>query len=185
MENSVASFLFGGFVIPFEDLYPPWTVIYYIMPFRYYVRSAMYEAFAYASFETCELGSYSAVCLQEETPGAGVPGVKIIEAFRQVVPLASTEDTTVRDTMILIAIGCLWKTMYAFGVIIKTRQVAVIENPTLTEAQMNGNVKPVQHRAAGSLKKHSADVLSQTLQNDKLGYIPFAMPDDLSEELSV
>ncbi|CAB9519406.1 Putative white-brown complex homolog protein 30 [Seminavis robusta] len=124
-----AAFLFGGFVIPFDDLYIPWTWGYHVMPYSYYVRSAMYEAFVYVTFENCELGTPSAVCVQETTPGAGVPGIEIIEAFTFILPLAEPVDNTIRDILILVAIGGFWKLLYVVGVILKTRRVARILDP--------------------------------------------------------
>lgn len=121
-----AAFLFGGFVIPLEDLYYPWAIFYHIMPFSYFVRSAIYETIVPTTFETCEPGTPSAVCLQEETPGAGVPGDEIIVAFERVMPIADSEDNTIRDIFILIAIGMVYKVMYTALVIMRTRQVAQI-----------------------------------------------------------
>ena len=152
------------------------------MPFSYYVRSSIYEAFAYSTFESCEPGTYSAVCIQEETPGAGVPGVKIIDAFSNVSPIASSEDTTIRDTMILIAIGCAWKVVYAIGVIHKTRQVAVIEEPNISAANREQNERDLCKNRTAEL---SADGHFSRSSKGRNGHIPYAMPDDLSEELSV
>merc|ERR1719491_981019 len=47
-----AAFLFGGFVIPLEDLYYPLTTYYHIMPFSYFVRSAIYETIIPTTFES-------------------------------------------------------------------------------------------------------------------------------------
>lgn len=96
------------------------------MPFNYFVRSVLYETITPATFETCVEGTASAVCLQEETPGAGVPGAEIIAALERVMPIADAEDSTVRDILILIAIGMVYKTLYTVGVIYKTRQVTKI-----------------------------------------------------------
>merc|ERR1712232_389375 len=148
-----ASFLFGGFVIPLEDLYYPWTLFYHIMPFSYFVRSAIYETTAPATFETCIEGTPSAVCLQEETPGAGVPGTAIIEAFARVMPIAEAEDNTVRDMLILIAIGLVYKVLYTAVVIYKTRQVAKIHEEAKVDynkTTTSSSTKSSQTKAMGN-----------------------------------
>lgn len=123
-----ASFLFGGFVIPLDDLYYPWSIFYHIMPFSYFVRSAIFETITPATFETCVEGTASAVCLQEETPGAGVPGTDIVAAFERVMPIADSSDNTVRDILILLAIGMVYKILYTVGVVYKTRQVTKVHD---------------------------------------------------------
>jgi hypothetical protein len=128
---AVASFLFGGVLIPLDDLYYPWTIFYYIMPYLYYVRTAIYENFVHATFATCDVGTRSAICIQEETPGAGVPGIQVLEAFNRINPIAETESSSVRDTLALLAIGFAYKLLYTIGVVIKTRRVANIRTPTV------------------------------------------------------
>lgn len=104
------------------------------MPYSYYGRSSLYEVLSGATFDTCPVGSRSAVCIQEETEGAGVPGVAVLESFHNVFPLAESEDSTVKDILILIAIGLVYKILYTVGVVIKTQQTAKIKqaNPSST-----------------------------------------------------
>ena len=170
-----ASFLFGGFVIPYDDLYFPWTFFYHIMPFNYFVRSAIYLSFAYATFETCPVGTFSAVCIQEESPGVGVPGVQIIEAYSNVMPIADADDTVGRDILILIAIGVVYKIIYAVGIIVKTRRVALIGDPSNSPDLFRPSTRATEEKDG----KHplSAPSLGPRLTP--------AVVDDFSEELSV
>ncbi|CAB9505533.1 Putative white-brown complex homolog protein 30 [Seminavis robusta] len=163
-----ASFLFGGFVIPLDDMYYPWTIFYYIMPFSYFVRSALYETLSHATFATCEVGTQSAVCIQEETPGAGVPGIEVLRAFERVMPIAEAEDNTVRDTLILIGIGLAFKLLYTVGVILKTRRVAKIQQTavhsyTSSSKKSNvssGSIKSKKNVATRTQKPMIPDVVS-------------------------
>lgn len=165
-------------------MYAPWTYIFHIMPFSYYVRSALYQTFAFATFETCEPGTFSAICIQEDSPGAGVPGTKIIEALSQSFPLASSEDTTLGDTMILIVIGCVWKVLYAFGVILKTRRVASIAPPTAYG--MKGVGAGVQEQPVNVSRKVTGNDSLQALPSKvPVEYFPYRVPDDLTDEVSV
>lgn len=173
-----ASFLFGGFVIPYDDLYFPWTLFYHIMPFSYFVRSAIYLAFAYATFENCPVGSFSAVCIQEESPGAGVPGIQVIEVYSNIMPIADSDDTIGRDILVLIAIGVVYKIIYAVGVIVKTKRVANIEDPDERPAvyQLAKDV------VAEEKKTSPKNSLNAPLSGSNLTPV---VVDDFSEELTV
>ena len=171
-----ASFLFGGFVIPYDDLYIPWTLFYHIMPFSYFVRSAIYLSFAYATFEHCPVGSFSAVCIQEESPGAGVPGIQVIDFYSNIMPIADADDTVGRDILILVVIGIVYKIIYAVGVIVKTRKVANIEDSSESPS--------VYHSAKEVVAKEKKT--SPPVPQRKMG--PNLTPvvvDDFSEELTV
>ena len=109
------------------------------MPFNYYVRSAIYETFAHATFQTCEVGTRSPICIQEETPGEGVAGIEVLAAFNRINSIAETESTTVRDIFILIAIGLVYKLLYAIGVIVKTRRVAMIRPGTASSCKKDNS----------------------------------------------
>lgn len=173
-----ASFLFGGFVIPYDDLYFPWTLFYHIMPFSYFVRSAIYLAFAYATFENCPVGSFSAVCIQEESPGAGVPGIQVIEVYSNIMPIADSDDTIGRDILVLIAIGVVYKIIYAVGVIVKTKRVANIEDPDERPAVYQ-TAKDV---VAEEKKSSPKNILNAPRSGSNLTPV---VVDDFSEELTV
>ena len=162
-------------MLAFEDL-GVFQIFYHIFPFSYYVRSALFMSFGYSTFESCEPGTLSAVCVQEEQPGVGVPGTTILDVFSSVFTIASSEDTTARDTLLLIAIGCVWKVIYAAGVIIKTRQVAVIAEPSsISTKQVETPGQPASSVTAKS--------------SGKVDYIPYSyplqVPRDLTDEVSV
>lgn len=163
MNYWFASFLFSGLVIPLEDLYYPWTLFYYMMPFHYFVRSSIYEGFAHTTFESCPEGTFSAICMQEQVPGAGVPGIDVVQAFERVMPIANAEDSSLQDLLIMVAIGLVYKILYTVGVILKTRRVAQIEQSRLITSAaasatasssdktvVNGNVSQTDSAPASS-----------------------------------
>ena len=112
-----ASFLFGGFLIPLRDLYWPFELFYYIMPFNYFVRSAIYETFKSSTFEPCIESTTSAVCVDSSD------GVDVLAGLGRVVPLFQDTDQTVQDIGVLLAIGAFYKVLYIIGVFYKTSQV--------------------------------------------------------------
>eukprot|EP00977_Amphora_coffeiformis_P006739 scaffold1484_cov173-Amphora_coffeaeformis.AAC.17 len=111
-------FVFGGFLIPKRDLYWPFELFYYIMPFSYYVRSSVHELFKNITFETCKPPGNSPVCMENGD------GSEILTAFNRIMPLVSEDDTTVTDLVILIVIGVVWKLFYIAGVVYKTSRVS-------------------------------------------------------------
>ena len=157
------------------------------MPFNYYVRSATYESTVYETYESCEPGASSAVCIQEEEEGAGVPGIQVVEGFSQIYPVVDPEDNTVRDILILVLIGIGWKIVFVLGAIIKTRRVATISSTSSTPTQN-------KHGYASPPKRILSDDYSQTLLSTQrqqssigsnMGKSPYAMPCDFDEEISV
>jgi len=118
MNYWFASFLFGGFLIPLRDLYWPFELFYYIMPYSYYVRSSVYEQFAAATFEPCFERGASAVCTPE------TDGLAVLGELSHVFPLLSTTSQTVKDIGIILAIGAFYKICYIVGVCYKSTRVA-------------------------------------------------------------
>jgi len=116
-----ASFLFGGFLIPLSDLYWPFELFYYIMPYSYYVRSAVYEQFTASTFEPCTDPTTSAVCVDSTSGTAVLGGLSIV------IPLMSTKNETAKDVGVLIAIGAFYKIMYIVGVFYKTGRVTTFK----------------------------------------------------------
>ena len=114
------AFLFGGFLIPLRDMYWPFELFYYVMPYSYYVRSSMYEIFSHSTFEACT-ESVSAVCVNSTA------GLDVLQELKQVFPVLSTEDNTIRDGGVMIGIGVFYKILYVVGVLYKTSLVTTVK----------------------------------------------------------
>jgi hypothetical protein len=108
--------LFGGFLIPQRDLYWPFELFYYIMPFSYFVQSAIFETFTATTFEPCTDPSTSAVCVDSTS------GTDVLAGLARIVPLFTTSDETAKNLGILVAIGAFYKLMYVIGVFYKASQ---------------------------------------------------------------
>jgi hypothetical protein len=118
------SFLFAGFLIPLRDMFWPFELFYYIMPFSYYVRSAMYNFLAETTWDTCDTdaNTESAVCV---TPP---DGKKVLEGINLVYGIVENNDTVVQDIGIMIAIAFAYKILYIIGVVYKTTRVSKIHD---------------------------------------------------------
>lgn len=112
-----SSFLFGGFLISENDIYWPFKLFYYIMPFSYYTRSTIYQVFTYSTFEPCYDPTQTAICTTSTS------GTAVLEQLSRVVPLFSTKNQTAEDILILVVIGAIYKVFYILGVWYKTSRV--------------------------------------------------------------
>lgn len=102
------AFLFGGFLIPLDDLYWPFELFYYIMPYQYHMRSFVYNYFSETGWDPCPLTSIQTqpVCVLDGDSD------KVLDSFGRIYPLISSDDQTGFDIVILIVIGCVFKLFY-------------------------------------------------------------------------
>lgn len=120
-------FVFGGFLIPQRDLYYPFELFYHIMPFSYYARSCVYEAFAAMTFDSCDPQNNvenSPVCIPATGGGDKVDGLEVLDGLGRIMPLVSSDDTVYTDLVIILVIGAVWKLFYVAGVVYKTSLVS-------------------------------------------------------------
>jgi hypothetical protein len=104
-------------------MYYPFELFYHIMPFSYYARSAVHEAFSAMTFETCTDPTTSPVCVPSPD-GGRVDGLEVLDGLGRIMPLVSSDDTTIFDFGIIILIGAVWKAFYIIGVVYKTSLVS-------------------------------------------------------------
>ena len=121
MNFFFGAFLFGGLLISKDDIIWPFRAFYYIMPYSYYVRSAVYTYFADATFEACTEQGFSAVCVDSTS------GLDVLDGLGKVVPLFSSKDEVASDLGVLMAIGAFYKITYIVGVLYKSGQAAKIK----------------------------------------------------------
>lgn len=123
MNYWFAGFLFGGFLIPLEDLYWPFEAFYYIWPYSYYLRAFNYQYFKYLTFESCNRleNPQAAVCVDS------TDGLDVLRGLEVVFPVLTTADTFAQDVGVLIAIGTFFKLLYVCGVVYKTSRSSTIE----------------------------------------------------------
>lgn len=122
------SFLFGGFLIPLNDMYYPFELFYYIMPFSYYVRSLTYNALADTTFETCKDQFASQVCVVDEA-GQSVEnpsGKLVLQELNKVLPVIENDDTVAKDVFVLLAFGVAYKILFVVGVLYKSTRSSKI-----------------------------------------------------------
>jgi len=121
MNYWFAAFLFGGFLIPANDIYWPLKAFYYCMPYAYFVRSLIFSLFSTNPWEPCTDPTIGAVC----SPSGD--GQDILEQVgNRVFPLVEPEDTFAVDVGIMLCIGVVFKIIYILTVVMKANQASKV-----------------------------------------------------------
>jgi hypothetical protein len=143
------SFLFAGFLISKDDLFWPFTLFYYIMPYAYYLRSSMYNYLKDTTFDSCEPGTSAGVCVQSTSGSDVLGGINLVSTRKpqpnspcgsngckfslsslslpfKVYNVVENEDTISADIATLIGIAIFYKILYIIGVVYKSSRVTTI-----------------------------------------------------------
>ena len=119
-------FLFAGFLIPLRDMYWPFELFYYILPFQYYVRSAVFNFLHDTTWEPCFrdqiVGPQPPVCVPPRATGT-----EVLTEIGRVYPLIEADDNRVFDLVILLVIAAFFKITYIIGVYVKTSKTSKIK----------------------------------------------------------
>ena len=115
-----ASFLFGGFLIPLQDMFWPFKIFYYIMPYLYYIRSQVYLVFVDADWVPCIDSDASPVCVNTSD------GAEVLDGLGKIINIISSEDNVITDILTLLGIAMCYKTLAIITIIYKSRKVAAI-----------------------------------------------------------
>ena len=120
-------FLFAGFLIPLRDMYWPFELFYYILPFSYYIRSALYNFLHDTTWEPCFPdqieGPEPPVCVPPPATGTAV-----LTEMGRVYPVIEADDSMAFDLGIMLVIAGFFKLTYILGVFVKTSQASKIKS---------------------------------------------------------
>jgi len=117
--------LFSGYLVPLADMFWPLKTFYYVLPYSYYVRSAVYLIFTGEPWEACTDSTTSAVCVDS------TDGIAVLEGLGRIFPLVSTKDVYWRDCGALLAICLVWKVVAVAIIVVKAGRVSQIRNEKL------------------------------------------------------
>jgi ABC-type multidrug transport system ATPase subunit len=130
-----AGFLFGGFLVPEQDLFWPFKFFYYVMPLGYYVRSSTYLIFRDITWDTCSDFTTQPVCSESSD------GDAVLDAFGRIYPLISSDNQVAKDIIILIAIAAFWKLVYFFTAISVSKKTTKISGAIPESLSQNALVE--------------------------------------------
>ena len=119
-------FLFGGFLIAKRDMFWPFTLFYYIMPYSYYVRTQMYNQFEDSTWEPCCVGYTNRTMCPEPFCVDPPTGQNVLNELSKSYPVVQGDVNVGENLLILAGIALFWKLTYVAGVFYKTSQVSKI-----------------------------------------------------------
>ena len=147
------AFLFGGFLIPLRNMFWPFELFYYIMPFSYYIRAQMYTLLSDTTWSECDPENNvdnSPVCVAPPT------GKNVLDGIGLSYPVVESNDTFWEDFGVMVAIGLFYRILYVIGVYVKSSQTAKVHPTEYYEKAMASKVEdPVA--SAPSLSRMPVD----------------------------
>lgn len=102
--------LFSGVFLSVEDMFWPFVLFYYILPYPYYLRSAMYLLLSEEAFEPCNQPPNTLICTNS------TDGREVLEGIGRIVPVVAPDVNVFGDMVAIAAIAVFFKLLYIFGV---------------------------------------------------------------------
>ena len=100
-----SSFLYGGFLIPGEDMIWPFKIFFYILPLKYTVRSMIYAEFIDSKYDSCSKYDDEEICF-------GKKGDEVLDNMNNIYPLFSSDNTLREDFLVVFGLTILFKLVY-------------------------------------------------------------------------
>jgi hypothetical protein len=125
-----SAFLYGGFLIPGEDIYWPLKIFFYILPIKYTVRSMNYVDNIDAKFDGC--AKYD----DDEQFCFGQQGDEVLKNVGSIYPLITDENTLSTDIGIVLAIAAFFKLQYIVILVVKSRAASTLGAPLQKSKQV-------------------------------------------------
>jgi len=115
----------------------PLKIFYYVLPYNYYIRSAMYLIFSQSTWEPCTDPTTNVVCVDSTN------GLDVLESLNRVFPLFTTEDTYWSDIGFMLVLGVCWKIVAVATTMIKARRFAAIRDEKIGQTQVMNTASSV------------------------------------------
>jgi hypothetical protein len=100
----------------------PLKLFYYVLPYNYYIRSAMFLIFTESTWVPCTDPTTSAVCVDSSN------GADVLNALSFVFPLVTTENTFWSDVAYMLLMGLVWKVVGVSIIVMKSCRIARIRD---------------------------------------------------------
>ena len=125
-----SAFLYGGFLIPGEDIYWPLKIFFYILPIKYTVRSMNYVDNIDAKFDGCaKYDDDEQFCFGQDA---------LLKNVGSIYPLITDENTLSTDIGIVLAIAAFFKLQYIIILVVKSRAAALSTAPEVEAGPRQG-----------------------------------------------
>jgi hypothetical protein len=107
----------------------PLKTFYYVLPYNYYIRSALYLIFRETKWEACTDPFKSAICVDSTN------GLAVLEAFSRVFPLVTTENTYWKDVICMLSLAIFWKIIAVVTILVKAGRVSQVRKSKETQSR--------------------------------------------------
>jgi len=114
-----SGFLFGGFLIPVEDIVWPLRAIHWTFPLGFTIRGMVYSDTVDASYDACDEYSDAVFCYCDEDNGEGCSGREVLRGMRIIYPLFSPNNTLAVDVAMCLGLAVAAK-FFACAVFIRS-----------------------------------------------------------------
>jgi hypothetical protein len=106
-------FLFGGFLIPRDDIVWPFRALSYADPMYYAVRAFVYNEFIDTTWEACSPDPRH-VCYGDPSINGTQSGEDVLDGLHEVMDPFSSDNTLAVDIAIILAIAVFMKIIHIF-----------------------------------------------------------------------
>lgn len=117
-----SAFLYGGFLIPGEDMIWPFKIFYYILPLKYTIRSMIYTEFIDSRYDSCDKTKY------EDEICFGKDGDEVLENMNSIYPLFSSDNTLRVDVLIIMGLTIMFKGIYFILLLTSNKSTSLKKN---------------------------------------------------------
>ena len=115
------SLLFSGIVLPFDEMFMPFTILYYVLPYQNFLRGFIHATMANVEFEPCNVFPTGTPCVDSTN------GEAVLNRLGDSFPLITANNTIGTDMATLFIMGVAYKVIYAVGVIYRANRSSRIQ----------------------------------------------------------
>ena len=127
------SFLFAGVMVPEKDVVWPFRSMCYILPLKYFLKSAMFTDFHKTTFSGAHVDATDPrgfSCNDANTLGCyGYYGTQVLDSVGQTYQSISSKDEVAEDFLIILAIGLFFKFSAIFMIVADCMSSMSIHSP--------------------------------------------------------
>jgi len=135
-----SAFLYGGFLIPGDDMVWPLKVFYYILPLKYSVRSMVWAEYHQSEWQKCKDDASPGTYQSNGELCYGRDGKDVLETLNSIFPLFSSDNQVTGDVMFCICIAVVFKIIYCVLLVHKSKASSKV----ITDGAVTVKGKPTE-----------------------------------------
>lgn len=135
-----SGFLYGGFLIPIEDIVWPLRALHYVFPLGFSIRGMVFSDTVNARYDACDKYDADSVfcyCGADNDPAKGCGGRTVLREMQIIYPLFGPNNTLAVDVAICLGLAAAAK-VFACAVFVRSTRGSTLPD----KAGTNGLQKP-------------------------------------------